>query len=558
MPRYFFLPLFLFFIVESTVSYSTHIRGGYIEVSTDPASLVCQVKLNLYTDMGSTVQPGGGEMDFGDGSAPVRLNPGNPDEFYQLDNDMALIIFHESHAFPGPGTYKISYRESNRNGGIINLPNAVNTPFCIETMIVTDPFFGNNSSPHIANVFPVWQKSNSDYLYAMLATDADLDSLSYSPSVPLKDAGHEVDSFYVPATVIDDIIQSQMFVTPVTGDIIWQNASGEGTYQYAVRIDEWRRQNNNLVKIGYVIFDFQIYVLETDKILPQIAGIRDTAFVAGTFPEIDFNVSGGNNDSIRLSLTAGIPLPAQAYTSLPDSIYNSIPVNGIIYIKGTDLTRRYYPYKIVLSASGTGTDFPRANHNLYTWFTQNSSSPLPPTNLRAELLSDNLMRLSWNDPAGDEAGFIVERSDTYNPGFIRIAALPGNTVSYNDASILGERIYSYRIKAIGTEFSATSEILEVNSSGIISGMESQGDLPGIILYPNPAKNFISVRFRGINPGLIRINVLDITGHVRKTSLVRIHDDEDPIEIDIDFLEKGYYIITAAHSGVYYVARFIKN
>jgi hypothetical protein len=198
-------------------------------------------------------------------------------------------------------------------------------------MIVVDPFFGNNSSPHIANVFPAWNKSNSDYVYSMLATDADLDSLSFSPSVPLKDSGIEVDSFYVPATVIDDIIHSQMFVTPVTGDIIWQNASGDNVYQYAVRIDEWRKQNDKMVKIGYVIFDFLAIISETDKINPQVSGIRDTAFVAGTSSEIDFNVSAGNNDSIRLSLVTGIAPPALVYTSLADSILYSVPVIGIIY-----------------------------------------------------------------------------------------------------------------------------------------------------------------------------------------------------------------------------------
>jgi hypothetical protein len=98
----------------------------------------------------------------------------------------------------------------------------------------------------------------------------------------------------------------------------------------------------------------------------------------------------------------------------------------------------------------------------------------------------------------------------------------------------------------------------VNSSGIISGMESRENLPGITLYPNPAKNLISVSFREINPGLITINILDISGNVRKTSLVRVTDNQDPVDIEIDFLEKGCYMLTAFKSGAMYIARFIKN
>ena len=56
-----------------------------------------------------------------------------------------------NHTFPGPGTYVIFMEDPNRNDGVRNIPNSVNTMFSITTIIRIDPFVGSNSTPILFN-----------------------------------------------------------------------------------------------------------------------------------------------------------------------------------------------------------------------------------------------------------------------------------------------------------------------------------------------------------------------------------------------------------------------
>src|SRR5690606_31689994 len=49
--------------------------------------------------------------------------------------------------YPGPGKYTISYREPNRNQGVLNMDASVNTRFYIETESFIDPCLGCDNTP---------------------------------------------------------------------------------------------------------------------------------------------------------------------------------------------------------------------------------------------------------------------------------------------------------------------------------------------------------------------------------------------------------------------------
>ena len=108
---------------------ATHIRAG--EVTADLIS--CQnftyrFTITGYTDLGSDVIFGGGEINYGDGVIET-FETGEFDVFEDLGDLRAINIYFKDHTFPGPGIYKISFREFNRNADIVNMDNSVNTPF---------------------------------------------------------------------------------------------------------------------------------------------------------------------------------------------------------------------------------------------------------------------------------------------------------------------------------------------------------------------------------------------------------------------------------------------
>ena len=59
--------------------------------------------------------------------------------------------FVQRHTFPGPGSYIMLVEDPNRNEGIKNIPNSVNTVFAIKSVLVIFPTINNNSTPILTN-----------------------------------------------------------------------------------------------------------------------------------------------------------------------------------------------------------------------------------------------------------------------------------------------------------------------------------------------------------------------------------------------------------------------
>jgi FtsP/CotA-like multicopper oxidase with cupredoxin domain len=92
--------------------------------------------------------------------------------------------------------------------------------------------------------------------------------------------------------------------------------------------------------------------------------------------------------------------------------------------------------------------------------------PAAPTGLAATLSAGPQVRLDWTDNAGDETGFVVERSAD-GGAFVQIAT-PGplagtGGVSYVDGAVAAGGTYSYRVYAVnGSGPSGTSNTVVVN------------------------------------------------------------------------------------------------
>lgn len=79
--------------------------------------------------------------------------------------------------------------------------------------------------------------------------------------------------------------------------------------------------------------------------------------------------------------------------------------------------------------------------------------PAAPTKLTAVLQSGPIVRLTWQDNAENETGFMVERSDNGGAYFTLVTVGPGNStgnVSYTDRTVTKGNKYTYRVAAINT------------------------------------------------------------------------------------------------------------
>ena len=90
-------------------------------------------------------------------------------------------------------------------------------------------------------------------------------------------------------------------------------------------------------------------------------------------------------------------------------------------------------------------------------------APTAPTNLTAALISGTQVRLTWQDNANDEDGFIVERRTGSDVNFSLVATLGPNITMYDNIGLQPNTTYTYRVRAfkIGADHSTPSNEVTV-------------------------------------------------------------------------------------------------
>jgi gliding motility-associated-like protein len=214
-------------------------------------------------------------------------------EVKYLPNDITFNRYVGRHTFAAPSTYTISCEDPNRNGGILNIPNSVNTPLFIYSELTINPFLeGYNNSPVL--LLPPIDNGcvNQPYYHNPGAYDEDGDSLSYR-LVPCRGAlGQVIQGYtYPPASNI-------FHLDSVTGDLVWDSPPKQGEYNIAILIEEWRKG----IRIGSVLRDMQIIIIACDNQPPVIELPADTCVEAGK--TLRFLVSASDPDSNEVTLTA--------------------------------------------------------------------------------------------------------------------------------------------------------------------------------------------------------------------------------------------------------------
>ncbi len=336
------------FLASLPVSvWATHIRAGEITLRRkDCSSLTYIVTINMYTDTGSPIRFGDGELRFGDGS-PVVITPELPNTFppgLNLPNEVGFVTYSVEHTFPGPGQYIISYIEANRNEGVLNIANSVNTTFYIETQIIIDPFLGCSNTPVL--LVPPIDKACTGvaFFHNPGAFDPDGDSLSYEFVVPKMSKNLDVVAYLDPNTktfydriglnygVANEAGDGEPIfeIDPVTGTITWDAPGAPGEYNIAFKIYEWRKIAGVWVQQGYVTRDMQIIVEDCNNQRPELEVPSDFCVVAGETITFDVLGTDPDFDSVKIEAFSQIfsisPSPA---TFTPTPIEFQLTAPGI-------------------------------------------------------------------------------------------------------------------------------------------------------------------------------------------------------------------------------------
>lgn len=261
-------------------------------------------------------------------SPPSECPLSNPLNGVPIYGTVKKNIYVTQYTFVGPGKFELRYYDVARRDDVINMTEPGKLAFYVETQIdFLNPILGTNNTPRLLNdpldeacAGKLWTHNPGGY-------DPDGDSLVYSlrPSfqyVPTDGIEPSPTTGYVFPDNPNAFDNGPLTMDRFTGLMRWDTPVNFGTYNIAYTIEEYR----NGRRLGYVVRDMAIFVMDCDNDPPVVESIDDTCVVAGTSLQIPVKAYDPNFlDSIYLELNnAGLG------NNGPFSVPNAATVEGLL------------------------------------------------------------------------------------------------------------------------------------------------------------------------------------------------------------------------------------
>lgn len=322
--------LFFLLLLSPVLAWATHIRAGEITATRiSGTQLTYRIMLVTYTDeiggKAANDQEVAVTFNLGFSTNRVEKITARRKERVMINRATARNVYDTTYTFPAAGYYTIGVSIVNRNDNTINLPAATGSQsisFYVQTSILINANVGFNSTPHLLNIPIDSAAVGQKFIHNPGAFDIDGDSLSYKLTIPRKDQlalgtgtptglGVFIPEYLEPNTVGPSPVLNQagtgpatFTINPRTGDLIWDVPREAGQYNVAFVIEEWRKgYDGGYVKIGEIVRDMQIIVVETENVAPVLTLPPDICVEAGE--KIEFEVTGEDgNITQQLTLTS--------------------------------------------------------------------------------------------------------------------------------------------------------------------------------------------------------------------------------------------------------------
>jgi hypothetical protein len=366
--------LFLGLMMLWNAGFATHQRAGEITYKHLNA-LSYEFTIITYTYTPSPADRPEIEIFWGDKTSSIVYRQSKIEVAPNISENKYVT----THTFPSPSVYSVTFEDPNRNAGIINIPNSVNIPFFIETIIVINNFLGPNNSPILLN--PPLDNGcvNTTYYHNVGAYDPDGDSLSYKLINCRGLDGQPIPGYVTPQA------SQYIKIDEITGDLIWETPTMQGEYNVAILISEYRRGQF----IGSVVRDMQITIGACNNKPPQIF-CADTCVVAGSFFSLDILVTDETSTNVTLT-ASGAPYMVSAYPPMPLNVSGVPPLLTSFEWQTVCAHVQKNPYQLLLKATDNGPQVA-----LSSFKTVNIRVIAPaPQNLTAQPIK-NTIALKWD------------------------------------------------------------------------------------------------------------------------------------------------------------------
>jgi len=280
---------------------ATHNRAGEITYS-HVEGLTYEILITTYTKTSAPADRPWLYLYWGDEN-DEPIDSLERESIQLLEDDIQINLYRGNHTYGGPGVFEIRVEDPNRNQGVLNIPGSVDVPFAISSLLIIDPIAGHNNSVQLLN--PAQQNAClfQTWIHNPGAHDPDGDLLTYD-LVPCRGFDSDIIPDYVPPDEVSPN-EDTFEIDPTYGDVTWEVPQIAGIYNVALRIQEWRSVEGQLIKVGEVVRDMQITVESCTNQPPVISAIPDTCVVAGSFLSLIVNAQDPDGDNLDLDAIGG-------------------------------------------------------------------------------------------------------------------------------------------------------------------------------------------------------------------------------------------------------------
>ncbi|GAB2764917.1 hypothetical protein GCM10027275_02690 [Rhabdobacter roseus] len=411
--RYIFFVFLLLLIGQRAAA--THVRAGEItakRIST--TSLTYEITFTGYFDIQNGPAASEAQVDvqfFVGDTGPIRVERKIP--YPNIGNNTTRNEYTFVYTFSAPGRFRISVRLDNRNNSVLNIgpPPTQELNFYVQSTLVINESLGQNRTPVLLNAPIDLAAVGQRYIHNPNAFDADGDSLSYRPVVPQQGTtrGNGQNLQYVDPNQVQPVgpredggTPATFSINPITGDLIWDAPSIPGYYNVAFVVEEWR----NGVKIGEIVRDMQIIVVESNNDRPDLDPLPDLCVEAGSLIQQTIRATDRNGNPLTLTTNGGV-----YQASLVPAALATFALNPASAGVATGLFRwqtgcnhiRLEPYEVLFKVEdnpGPGTPNPSLFRKLVDIKTLRIRVYGPkPQNVRTEPAADasgRAFRVSWS------------------------------------------------------------------------------------------------------------------------------------------------------------------
>lgn len=461
-------------------SFATHLRAGEITVERNCNGLTFTITITAYTNTGSQVRFEDGTLNFGDGNSIQTPRIENTD----LGNGIGFVEFKTAHTFPGAGRYVITYKERNRNAGILNMSNSVNTQFFLETVIIIDPFIGCDNSPRLRTPPIDGGCTGKAWYHNPGAYDPDGDLLTYEFVTPKQEKNIVVGNYRDPnvkefydriglnySTANETQNGPPTFtIDNSTGEILWDAPGAPGEYNIAFRVIQWREIGGVFKQIGYVTRDMQIIIEDCKNQRPKLTVPQDICVVAGTgIVETIFGDDPDPLDNLKIEVfseVTNLAISRATFSPDPPTFQTPPPRPAVLEFKWNTkcdhIRERPYQVNFKITDQPPKTQGPSLVQ-FKTW----RITVIGPPPIWKTAIPDNATRsvkLDWENyacAANASSMEVWRRVDSNNGtpgpcvtgmpdsfGYTKIKTLPIGTTNYIDPDLEPGAQYCYRLVAI--------------------------------------------------------------------------------------------------------------